>query len=465
MTKTVAIIGGGFSGTLVGLHLLSESSSTLRVVLVERSGAVGPGLAYRTDRPEHLLNVPAGNMSALPDRPDDFVDFLRSRDPGADRGRFASRRAYGEYLSGLLQRCAPEESNRRFTAMTGDAHSIRREEDGRARIGLADGTMLVADAVVLAMGHGSIRMLECMGRPKSGEGYIHDPWQPGALEAGARASRVLVVGSGLTALDVMLTLSAINEGASIESWSRHGLRPLAHRNPAALPRATAISERLMSAPASVRAYMRLLRDAVREEQAGGADWRDVVAGMRTITPALWRRLPATEKARFLRHVQPYWDVHRHRCAPEQMAALEDLEGDGRVVFRAARILRIVRDSGEGTPWNVRYRLRGSVEARTSEFDLVVNCTGPQTDLLRIDDPLLGQLAQAGRLAVDFHGLGLQVDARYRPVGADGTVMPNWFYAGPSLRAMDWEAIAVPELRHHVVHVARQVIEHLRVGRS
>lgn len=457
----VTIIGGGFSGAMTAHHVLRVGSPAVTVRLVERTGRFGPGLPYRTRDPRHLLNVPAGNMSALPDDPDHFVHFLRRSTPRVGPGAFVARGTYGDYLEQLVSDMR-ERFRGRLDLVSGEAVSIAEGPDScRYDIALSDGRKLASDGVVLAFGHS---LAPLRGLPREGRGavpaLVENPWEDGALDRLHGARRILLVGTGLTALDVCLSLLARPQVESIDAWSRHGLLPIAHRSPVSRPRPDGTSLRLLSGPPTVRAYVRQLRLEVRRAQSQGADWRDVIAGLRPETPALWRRLPVVERARFLRHVRRYWDVHRHRCAPECLASLEADRVRGRVVFAAAALREVV---AEGDGWLVKHALRHGVGVGSRRFDAIVNCTGPETDLDRIDDPLITSLRRSGLLRADPCHLGVAIDDRYRPLREGGGGASSFCYVGPGLRAAQWEAVAVPELRVHTQAVAREIVTAVDTG--
>jgi len=57
-------------------------------------------------------------------------------------------------------------------------------------------------------------------------------------------------------------------------------------------------------------------------------------GLRPHWDMLWRRLPEHEQRRFLQHVARYWEVHRHRMAPQVAATV--VGDDGRAGDPGAR---------------------------------------------------------------------------------------------------------------------------------
>lgn len=448
---TVVVVGAGFSGTLAVVHLLARAvPATTHVVLVEQSGTFGRGLAYAHDDDNLLLNVPAGNMSALPDAPDHFLDFCRTVDPAFNAGSFVSRRLYGEYLQQVLadaERAAPG----RLTRVAAEVTAVRRSGECFDVV-LAGGVTLRAARVVLALGHAAPRdPLPPPGLALFGE-HQASPWNPAALDALPRERPVLLLGSGHTAADALFRLCS--GGRRVLLVSRHGLRPHGHR---ALPRAPgghAFPAWLDTVPPAVRPLLRALRAEAARREAAGGDWRDVLNELRPHTPALWVRLPAAERRRFLRHALAFWDVHRHRLAPAAARRLERLLAAGQAECVAARVvgLRRLADGVE-----VTLRPRGGADVETRVVGAVVNCTGPDVDWRRRSAALPRQLCADGLVSPDPLGLGLAVDPGYRALTADGRPVPGLYIVGPALRADRWEATAVPELRHHARALAARLV--------
>src|SRR5689334_25025588 len=95
--SSVAIVGGGFSGTILAAQLARRG---IESILIEGSGRAGKGVAYSTTEPAHLLNVRAEGMSALAGDPGHFARRFEA-EGGEPRG-FAQRRLFGRYLGELL---------------------------------------------------------------------------------------------------------------------------------------------------------------------------------------------------------------------------------------------------------------------------------------------------------------------------------------------------------------------------
>jgi uncharacterized NAD(P)/FAD-binding protein YdhS len=450
---TIVVIGGGFSGTAVAAHLLRRGKPA-KIVLVNRYGPIGRGVAYRTRIEAHVLNVPAGGMSALPEEPDDFLRFARGRDPSIGRGTFVSRRVYGEYLEHVLRSA---ESNAGgdtvLERIVGEVRNVEIESGKKGTsVAFADGSRRPADFVVLALGNYSPADPPAEGSAfYESPRYVRDPWIRGSLDTIREGESVLMLGTGLTMMDIALDIASRGVGRPLKAVSRHGLLPQPHVEPATAPPLPALPPDLDQPPHTAA---RMLSAVRRHAAARGGDWRDVVGALRPLTPALWRRLDRTERARFLRHVRPFWDVHRHRAAPATAAAVSALIADSELQVRAARVVRY-----EPTTDGVRVvvRLRGRTETEAIFVERVVNCTGPSSDVRRVGDALLDSLLAAGRMVPDAHRLGVEVAEDGALLDASGTPSPALFLVGPLLKARDWEATAVPELRVHAARLAELLL--------
>lgn len=448
--KTVVVIGAGFCGAVAAAQLLRTPAPTpLKVVLLNRSGLMARGVAYGTRTEQHVLNVPAGRMSAYVDEADHFLRYASAAVPGISGASFVPRRLYGDYLESLLSEAARAPApGHAFRAMVGEVAHIRPQASG-ASMELASGETLYADRVVLALGNyaPSTPAFE-QGRDDlvHSPRYVRDPWRPDALWGVRPDEPVLLIGTGLTMLDVVLDLRARGVRAPIHALSRRGLMPLPHRELELRPHYD-LPPRFTEMNGGLRLYLRALRQWMREVEAQGVDWRDVIGGLRTHTPKLWQAMTLDERRRFLRHLRPYWEVHRHRCAPALGAALTAEHREGRLQVHAGRLAAV-----ESTldAMLVQYRPRSQTGLRSLRVGAVINCTGPEADTRTLREPLIAGLREAGLLQPDALGLGVEVDAGYRLLGADGRPSPALYYVGPFLKARDWEATAVPELRRHVV---------------
>jgi uncharacterized NAD(P)/FAD-binding protein YdhS len=424
--RRVAVIGAGASGSLQALHLKRAGAEP---ILIERGDRPGRGVAYGTTRPEHLLNVPARRMSAFADDLGHFSLWYADLN-GATEEDYAPRMVYGDYLTGLLAEAG-------IAAVQGEAVDVA----GGAVL-LADGRRIEADSVVLAPGNFRPATPRGIDVAALGETWIDDPWA-GGLEGLGPKDVVFLLGTGLTMVDVALTLEATGFRGRIVALSRRGLAPRVHglREPMVAAREDLV-------PACIPMLRRL---RARSEEVG---WRSAVQELRTVTQWLWAEADMTERRRFLRHLRPWWDVHRHKLAPAVGATIEAMRAEARLAVGAGRLVSVEPVEGGA---EVRFRLRGQEAVEHLRAARIVNCTGPETDIARAGEPLLYALLASGAIRQDPLRVGVDVDEACRAIGADGRASEILSVIGPVTRGRFWESVAVPDIRTQAAWVAARLV--------
>ena len=438
----VAVVGGGFSGLMTGLHL--ARSGSVRVILVEKTANFAQGAAYSTANPDHLLNVRAANMSAWPDDPQHFGRWLAARHPGGAPG-FARRGEYGLYLQDLLAQAAGLDGGRLL--LVADAAIGLAREGAKWRLRHASGAVERVDAVVIAVGNPPPTTPAGVSpATRRDDRYHADPWrfQTAASEDGDKP--ILLVGSGLTMVDVALSLTRDAPNRRIIALSRRGLSPLAHAPTSPIE---PVSPPAKASPAILLRWLK-----IRARLHG---WRETVDALRPWTQGIWRSWSRAQRASFLRHARPYWDVHRHRLAPDVAEKIEALTQSGRLTLLAGRLATLT-PSAEGL--DLGWTPRGSRERQTLEVGQAINCTGPAGALATDHDPLLCTLRDAGWVRSDPQDLGLDVDAAGRLIGQDGEPHDRLYAVGPITRGAFWEITAVPDIRLQAALVAEAVVKTL-----
>lgn len=437
----IAIVGGGAAGTLAAIQLLRRAPAGWRIALYEPAPRPGEGVAYSTRRGEHLLNVPAGRMSAFPDAPDDFVRWLlRHDDAGADQrqaaaGRYMPRRDYAAYLAARLRE-----------ALAGSAGTLEhlpyriraaRRQGGVWRLE-RDGATSTAARVLLATGNAP-RPLPARGAGALSAPHLLQAWDSEGLAAIDPAASVCIAGTGLSMVDAVLTLAASGHRGPVHLLSRHGLLPLAHAADATVDAGFDVDalHRL-----DLRGRMRVLRQRVAVAATEGLPWQAVLERMRPQVQALWRSLGEADQRRFLRHVVRYWGIHRHRIAPEADAVLQALRHSDRLQLHRARL-----DLVAAGPRCVHLAARRRDGRRLQlDVDHVVNATGVELRVQAMRNPLLEQLLGEGLAEAGAHGIGLLSDTGGRVVDAGGRAQDDLRVLGSLRIGEAWESLAVPELR-------------------
>lgn len=454
--RTVVVVGAGCAGTLTAVDLLRRPGGPLRVVLVERGDAFGRGVAYSTPDDRHLLNVAAERMSAFPDEPGHFAAWAAERLGPLAPGAYLPRRLYGDYLCDVLATAARDAPRGRClervrgevvdvvpvgdavgTAGARGATTDAGAAGAAAAVLLADGRTIAADAVVLALG--ALPPAAPVGLPDDPR-VVGSPWAEGALDGAAPGSTTLLVGSGLTAVDVALTVCGGDDRHRVIAISRNGCLP--HEQLPGLRAPVAPQDAPPSSgAATVARAERWLKVHVARARREGADWRDALDGVRPHVQTLWRSLPEAEQARFLRERSRAWELRRHRMAPEIGERVRGLVREGRLLVRAGRALGV-----RALPRTVELLIDDCGEVRTLRADRVVVCAGAGVDVANAGVPLLDALVARGLVVPDAHGLGLRADDEGALVGRDGTAQPWLRLLGPLRRGELWETTAVGEIR-------------------
>jgi uncharacterized NAD(P)/FAD-binding protein YdhS len=446
-------VGGGFSGTALVLQLRRQPAlAQAEIHLIEPREIPGPGLAYTARRPEYLLNVRPGGLSLYPDAPDHFASWLRIQPESANGvPDFAPRTTYGRYLTEELTAAlaAAKNGQGRLCWHQTKAVVAPLRPDGRRAVLLADGTTLLSDYVVLALGN-------FPPPPPAGPDhrYLHhpayhaDPWAAGNLRRIGPDDAVLLIGSGLTAIDVLLALRQDGHRAPVTVVARHGRWPNAH-GPATPTYPNFYPE--LAGETTVTGVVAVFKRHLRAAAAQGLDWRPVLDALRPDLGNIWAAWPLREQRRFLRHLAGLWAVTRHRSPPGNAAALEALTEAGLVKLHIGTVREIIPD---GDVLRVRVRPHGT-PGSWHVAQHVVCCAGPLLDYNRIADPLVMSLRDAGHLTGDSLRLGLLTDAYGALRGADGVVSSTLFTLGPSRRPTYFESTAVPELRQQAAALAAE----------
>lgn len=446
---TIAVIGAGFSGTLLALHLLRRCLPPTRLVLIERNSQFGRGLAYGTGNPSHILNVPAGRMSAFHDRPDDFLNWLTSqpdREQGypVGAGTFAPRRLFGTYIRALLNEQIKRSGRERLELIRGDVVGLDRATHPLTLTLDRDRTVQ-ADMAVLAIGNFPPEPM-----PVANMGfydtpfYPPDPWAANALTELDPDAAVLLVGTGLTTTDAVISLLDQGHRGPIHALSRRGLLPRRH---AGVPLPAPEHEPF---PTAVNTLARFLRKEAGRAIAQGSGWQPVVDELRPFTVDVWQAMPSQDRKRFLRHLRPWWDVHRHRMAAQVADGIDAVRASGQLRILVGR----VRDYAvKGDAVEVHYRPRRQDNLATITVSRVINCAGPGADYDRIQDPLIRDLLQSGVVRPDPLRLGLEVTGNCALLNRSGAISRRLFAVGPVTKGAFWEMTAVPDIRRQTEKLA------------
>lgn len=444
----VVIVGGGFSGTAVAIHLLREAIRPLRISIIEPRDGLGLGVAYSATDPAHRINVPASRMQLAGDDDGAFDRWYRRygdfpQDPQAllaDGSVYPQRGAFGRYLQATLT-----------TEARAHRGCVVHLQD-RA-VGWQDGWVVTEKgerlrpvSLVLAISHpppqlpGAVRELAAHPR------LIANPWQSDALAAIPAGARVAIMGTALSMGDVVASLERLGHQGEMIAFSRHGLlsRPNAPIN---LPKWT--TDYMAG---TLRQRLAHIRRDIRRAAEQGLPWQVVLDTVRSQGQAIWQQMSETEKRQFLRHLRRFWDVHRYRIAPQVSQAIAARLRAGQLRVQAARLNAV---TAEGDALRLQLQPRGS-QPQFETVDYLVLTTGPAHSQLISSQPLFRALEQAGMIRADALGMGIEVDAQSQPAGC---TLPIWV-AGPAARGRFGELMGLPQVADHAQRVAQSVLERL-----
>ncbi|MCI0429699.1 MAG: FAD/NAD(P)-binding protein [Rhodospirillales bacterium] len=447
----VAIIGAGFSGSLLAVQLLRRFLPGGRIFLIEKNAQFGRGLAYSTGNPNHALNVRAGRMSAFADEPDHFVNWLRNNAKAkgeaeaawSDSDQFVPRRLYGAYIQDLLGNEIWQTGNGRNLYLVPDEAVALWQHPRGMSVQVRSGRTYEVDLAVLATGnfpHG-----DTAGH------YYANPWSSQVLAGLETEAPVLLIGTGLTMVDTVISLLDQAHRGPIYAISRRGLLPRRHgETPPQPPLPLAAID-----CSSVAAMLHAVRQAVRRAHDDENAWRSVVDALRPYTQQIWQNLPTAEKRRFLRHLRPWWDVHRHRMAPAVADVIDDAVRRRQLKLQAARLQAMAPDRQGVT---VTLKKRGTDELEKLRVARVIDCSGPQCDYTRIESPLVRDLLARGIARADPLNLGLDVTTESAVINRWGVPSRQIYALGPVTRGLFWEITAVPDIREQCWKVASVIEE-------
>lgn len=450
MFYDVAVVGSGFSAIAETVNLLRLLPPSASIAVVGDDPGFGRGTAYRTELHVHRLNVPAGRMSIFPDEPDDFVLWLREQKRGVPPDGFASRDDFGRYLRDRLAALLRNRDNRpTLHFIKAKALACDQCTADKVVFQLDNGTRLDAASVVLCLGVGNAELpvdpahVTGLGQ----ERVVRNPWRLGWLSQVEPNQTICILGSGLTMVDQVLALRAHGHRGPIHVLSRRGLVSHPH-----LTRKVELVAPALPASRDISVLLSALRRQVR----AGADWRGVMDGLRPLTQRLWQELSREQQSRFLHHALAWWNIHRHRLAPDVFSQLDALVGDGTVIVHKG-YLQAIGETGDRL--ELAFRPRGCADIVGIEADWIINCTGMERAGIA-HSPLLRQMREDGLISSDKLGLGICVGQNAQVLDYNGKAQPGLFAVGALTAGQFWEITAVPDIRVQARNVAVAISQYL-----
>ena len=449
----VGVIGGGFTGSMLAVHLARAARSPLTIEIIEPRVTLGSGLAYGSCGPEHLINVPSDRMSVFAEDPSHFARWIA--DPGSDNqarrpsdgNAYPRRSDFGAYVRQLVAAAGGSGSQIRHLRAAG--HVLAREAAGWS-VGLDNGDVVSYDHMVLCVTHGPPAFR--WGLSESAQQLPHlirDPWDVAAVRGIPHGASVLIIGSGLTMCDAVATLRASGHVGPVHVVSRRGLTPRPHGE----FDTTFDLFQGRKPPMSALGLLRSVRKAVADLERDGRTWHVAIDSVRRQLPSFWTSLPTFERRKIARRLKTYWDVHRFRMAPQVADLLADGRRDGWLSMEAARVTKIGREDHRFVVFYIGPS--GIVVER--RVDAIINSTGPDSDISRSINPLLLAAQRDGFIRPDSLRLGIDVDANGAVISSNGLAEARLWASGPLARSFVGEATGVPEASAHARKVASSIL--------
>jgi uncharacterized NAD(P)/FAD-binding protein YdhS len=448
----VAVIGAGASGTLVAAQFKKLAPSYGRLALIGSQARPARGVAYETAYKANLLNVAAGNMSAFPDDMGHFVRWLERHWPGSSAATFAPRMLYGNYLAGIFDETI--NTSDQIDYFPTIAIGLTRKEDSWM-IHLDNGSSIEARSVVLALGN-LLLPNDPIDFSGAESNYYRNPWSQEITKNLESDAPVLLIGTGLTMVDVALSLREAGHHGIIHAISRHGRLYQSHKPHQSRP----LPELPKEFKSPVHA-LRWIRREIKTAESTGSDWRVVIDSLRPHTTTIWRGWNQAQRESFLRHARNLWDIHRHRMSPEVSDQLNTLIENGTLVIHRGRLVSVAPNGYNAI---VAWEDTNTDELHTLNVARIINCTGPSRDIMRVQSSLVVDLLASGWIKPDPLHLGLETDPCGRLMSKNRNVAPGLYTLGPLRIAGLWESIAIPEIRNQALDLARLIVsETIEVG--
>jgi len=436
--KRITIIGGGASGTLTAVGLLRHAASPIKIDLIELDSRRTKGVAYGTSEDVHLLNVPAAKMGAFPDDIEHFHRWLTDNGYNYSGSDFVPRRTYGKYLNAVLDDAVASRSDdSEINFINDEAISVEPLDNGAA-VTTASGRKIETDAVVIAFGNA---LPPHPNVPDNGytaaDKYFRDPWNSRVYTTITADDDILVIGTGLSMVDVAMRYYHSGHRGKLYALSTHGLLPAVHELGHTYPN----FETELSGVTRVTEMLRIIRRHAKNADTSGSNWRAVIDSLRPATQLLWLGLSTSEKLIFKRRLARYWNTARHRMPAEAAAVLDEMSANGKLEILGGKLRSIELRDGR---FDVEYLWKGSTGSFTA--DAVINCIGSESDLSRLESDLVKQLLSSGQIRADELRMGFDATPDGTLIDADGKPSRHLRTLSTALKGILWESTAMPEIR-------------------
>lgn len=456
--KEIAIIGAGFSGLMTAYHLIKEATIPLTIYIINDNETFGRGAAYSTPHLKHLLNVPAAKMSAIHDDPNHFLEWVHKQDAYKTVNKdilgktFLPRKVYGDYFNSIWEDALKNKRTDSTVNIIHDSAVDIEKKDGRFIIYLTSKVQISSDIVVLATGNETPAdpAIANMDFYKS-TSYIKNPWLTDVTSYIKDNKDILILGNGLTTVDLIITIMNAGYKGVIHTLSPTGFSILPHRHNH-LEYKDFVNE--LTEPYTLDDIYQKAWKHYRILHKVGISVEPIVDSLRPLTHKIWKALSHKDKTIFLKDIRTLWNKVRHRIAPHLYDYIQNLRLKGKVVVHRAKLIDIKEDA---SGINVSYLSKQNNKLETLSTSLVINCTGPHIDITRSEDPLLKALVAKGMIQPDPLRIGMDVTEQWNLIGKDGVADTALYTIGGNLRGLLWETTAVPELKVQTSVLAKAIL--------
>ncbi|MFN8576286.1 MAG: FAD/NAD(P)-binding protein [Candidatus Sericytochromatia bacterium] len=457
--KAIAIIGAGFCGTITAVNLIKYSTEPIKIFLIESRKEFAKGVAYSTSNLLHLLNVRASGMSAFDDEPEHFLKWLKNNNDNPlisnniNENDFISRSIYGLYLKSILDeyKSIAIDKNIKLIEINDKAINVIKKEQNIV-INFENNSEILVDKLLIATGNYKPRNINIKDNNfYENNSYYQDPWGSNIFENYNELENILLIGSGLTMVDLVLSFYQRKHKGLIYVISPHGYLPQSHKEVSKYK--NFLDENNL--PTTALKAFKIIKNEIREAKKNNIDWRSVIDSIRPFNQRIWLNFSLYEKKSFMSHLRHRWGVLRHRMAPEIANIFDELINKHQIKVYAGKIHELVyRDNNI----NVLFTDKKSKCTNTLTVSKVINCTGPEADILKIDDLLIKNLINNGIIKPDEMNLGIDSIIDGNIINKDNIIEENIYTIGTNLKGLLWESTAVPELRKQTYKIALSLLK-------
>lgn len=457
--KKIGIIGGGFTGTMTAVHLVEKCVAPCEIILINEKITLNRGIAYNPYSEKHLLNVIAGKMSAFPEKPEHFLDWVMAQDAFKEKDRtliensYLPRQLYGDYLATLWEEAKNTAKAKKLNLIVIKSEVVDMDvTDHSVSVRIADHSVMNFDYCVIASGNQLPRNPRTLNMDfYTSKNYFQNPWAIESVKDTTKDLPVLIIGNGLTMVDTVLGLLEHGFKGPIYSISPNGFNILPHRN--GIKYSKLVSE--LKPNLSLYELVKLVNKHIKTVREYGLSAEPVIDSLRPYTHTIWLSLTHEEKSKFIARLRHLWGVARHRIPLHSFDIIQQLRIDGKLYINSGKLLNFTESE---TGITVTYFDKKENATKTLIVSRVINCTGPDTDLMNLDKSFLKKCLLKGILVQDFFKLGIIADTNtFQVKNKDGENHSNLFAIGPHLKGLLWESTAVNELRIQ----AEKLAEHLK----